>query len=126
MEEGGGGVNFKNFKYDIKILKEKKQIEDMFMSKMGKCKYSLEQFVNQILESLLKIVKQRCNFARQTALDIHEKTLRQLMLSLNDKEVKESLKKNEEKLILRFNTCLILMNNIEDVVNSATRTWTNI
>ena len=48
------------------------------------------------------------------------------MLSVRNKEVKESLKKNEEKLTLRFNTCLILMNNIEDVVMSANKTWMNI
>ena len=27
---------------------------------------------------------------------------------------------------MRFNTCLILLNNIEDVVNIATKTWKNI
>ena len=48
------------------------------------------------------------------------------MPSLCDKEVKESLKKNEEKLILRFNTCLILMNIIEDVVNYTTKKWKSI
>ena len=48
------------------------------------------------------------------------------MLSLSDKEVKESLKKNEEKLTLRFNTCLILLNNIEDVVTTTNKTWKNI
>ena len=48
------------------------------------------------------------------------------MLSLSNKEFKESLKPNEAKLTLRFNTCLILMNNIEDVVNSSTRTWKNM
>ena len=48
------------------------------------------------------------------------------MLSLNEKELKDSLKKNEEKLILRFNTCLILINNIEDVVSSENETWKNI
>ena len=48
------------------------------------------------------------------------------MLSLSDKEVKESIKKNEENLTLRFNTCIILMNNIEDVVTSANKTWKTI
>ena len=48
------------------------------------------------------------------------------MSSLSDKEVKESLKKNEAKLTLRFNTCLILMNNIEDIVTTITKTWKNI
>ena len=48
------------------------------------------------------------------------------MPSLNDKEVKESLKKNEEKITLRFNTCLILLNDIEHVVRNATNTWKNI
>ena len=36
------------------------------------------------------------------------------------------MKKHEEKLTLRFNTCLTLINNIEDVVNTATKTWKNI
>ena len=62
----------------------------------------------------------------KTTKDIYEKTLRQLMLSLTDREVKESIKKNEEKLTLRFNTCLILMNDIEHVVRNATNTWKNI
>ena len=48
------------------------------------------------------------------------------MPSRSDKEVKESLKKNEEKFTLRFNTCLILMSNIEDVVMSANKSWKNI
>ena len=44
----------------------------MVMSKMGKWKYSPDQFADQILESLLKIVKQRWDFARQIVLDIFE------------------------------------------------------
>ena len=40
MEEGAGVVNFKILKYDIRTAEEKKQIEDMVMSKMGKWKYS--------------------------------------------------------------------------------------
>ena len=56
MEEGAGVVNFKNFKYNLRTTEEKKQIEDMVMSKMGKWKYSLDQFTNQVLESLLKII----------------------------------------------------------------------
>ena len=48
------------------------------------------------------------------------------MPSLSDKEVKESLKKNEEKLTLRCHTCLILMKNIEDVVRNENNIWKNI
>ena len=48
------------------------------------------------------------------------------MPSLSEKEVKESLNKNEEKLTLRFNTCLILMKDIEHVVKNATNTWKNL
>ena len=48
------------------------------------------------------------------------------MLSLNDKEVKESLKKNEENLTLRFNTCLVLLNDIEHIVRNATNNWKKI
>ena len=48
------------------------------------------------------------------------------MPSLSDKEVKESLKKNEETITLRFNTYLILLNDIEHVIKNATNTWKNI
>ena len=50
----------------------------------------------------------------------------QLIPSLTNKEVKESLKNNEEKLTLRFNTCLVLMKDIEHVVKNATNTWKNV
>ena len=96
------------------------------MSNMGKWKYSPNWFAKKILESLLKIVKKRWEFTIQIVLDIFEQTLRKLMPSLIDKEFKDSMKKNEEKLTLRFNTCLILMNNIEDVVTITTKTWKNI
>lgn len=48
------------------------------------------------------------------------------MLSLSDKEVKDSMKKNEEKLSLKFNTCLVLIKDIESVVKTTTTTWKNI
>ena len=48
------------------------------------------------------------------------------MSSLSDREVKVSLKKNEQNFTLRFNKCLILMNSIEDVVTSANKNWKNI
>ena len=47
------------------------------------------------------------------------------MESLTDKEVKESLKKNKEKLTLRFNMCLVLMKDIEHVVKNTMNTWKN-
>ena len=56
----------------------------------------------------------------------YEETLRKPMLSLDDKDVKESLKKNEENLTLRFNTCHILLNDIEHVEKNATNPWKNI
>ena len=46
MEEGPGAMNFRILKYDIRTPEEKNQIEDMVMSKMGKWKYSPDQFVN--------------------------------------------------------------------------------
>ena len=48
------------------------------------------------------------------------------MLSLNDKEVKESLKVNEENLTLWFNTYLILIKDIKHVLRNAKNTWKSI
>lgn len=49
------------------------------------------------------------------------------MPSLNEKEVKkETLNSNEEKFTLKFNTCLVLMKDIEFVVKYITTTWKNI
>jgi hypothetical protein len=71
-------------------------------------------------------IKPRWEFAKKIAKDIYEKTLRQNMPSLIDREVKESIKKNEEKLALKFNTCLVLMKDIEHVVKNATNAWKNV
>lgn len=62
----------------------------------------------------------------KTTKDICKQTLRQLLLSLSEKEVKESLKQNEKKLTLKFNTYLILLKDIESVVQSTTITGNNI
>ena len=48
------------------------------------------------------------------------------MSSLSDKEGMESLKKNEEKLTHKFNTCITLLKDIEYVVKSNTSAWKNI
>ena len=62
----------------------------------------------------------------QTIKDIYWKILRQLLLSISYIKVKESLKKNEDKMTLKFNTCLILMKDIEYVVNNSINTWKNV
>lgn len=72
-------------------------MEDLIISKMGKWKYSLDQLGQQIPNVVMEKIKPRWENAMKISKDIYEKTLRQLMSSLNDKEVKESLKKNEEK-----------------------------
>lgn len=41
-------------------------------------------------------------------------------------KVKADLKKHEGKMLLRFHTCLILINDIEKVVREVTNTWKNI
>ena len=48
------------------------------------------------------------------------------MTNLDDKEVKESLKKNEEKITFRFNTCLTLLKDIVHIVKNAKNTWKNV
>ncbi len=62
----------------------------------------------------------RWEHAMQTVKDIYGQTLRQSLPNISDAEVKESLKKNEGKLTLKFNTYLILMKDIEYVVKNTT------
>lgn len=70
-------------------------------------------------------MKPRWEFATQIVKDIYVQTLRQFLPSMIDAEVKEFMKKNEDKMTLRFNNCLILIKDIEHVVKSATKTWKN-
>ena len=48
------------------------------------------------------------------------------MSSLNEKEVKESLKKNKKKFTLKSNICMILLKDIEYVMKKNTITWRHI
>ena len=71
-------------------------------------------------------IKPRWEFSMQTVKDIYGKTLRQLLPSIIDKEIMKYLKKNEEKLTLKFKTFLVLVKDIEHTVRNATNTWKNI
>ena len=50
----------------------------------------------------------------------------QLLPSITIAKVKESMKKNEDKMTLRFNTCLILLKDIEHVVKNTIGMWKNV
>ena len=96
------------------------------MVKLGKWKYSSDELTQKVLDVILKVLNSQMDNAFGVAKGISEKTLRQLIPSLSDKEVKESLKKNEQKLTPKFNTFLIFLKDIQSVVKSNTTTWKNI
>ena len=81
---------------------------------------------SQLPSVLLDKVGIRWENAKKTVEDIYAQTLRQLMQTLTNVEVNKALKENEGKMTLKFNTCLILIKNIESIVKSATTTWKNI
>ena len=74
----------------------------------------------------MQAIKPRWENDKKIAKDIYEQTLRKLMWSLSDKEVKGSIKKNEENLTLKFNTCLVMMKDIESMVKITITTLKNI
>ena len=117
---------FRFLKYESRNVDEKRKIEDAIMNKLGRWKYSLDELVQKIPNELMQAIKSRWENAKKIAKHIFEQTLRQLMSSLSDKELKESMKKNEENITLKFNTCMILVHDIEHVVETATTTWKNV
>ena len=118
--------NFRSLKYEIRTEAKQKEIEEAVIEKMGQWKYSLDDMASQIPDVLLDKVKIRWENARKTIKDIYAQTLRQLMPNLKNAKVNKALKENEGKMTLKFNTCLILIKNIESIVKSATTTWKNI
>ena len=65
-------TNLKSLRYETRNAYEKKKIEDMMMSKLGKWKYSSDQLSQQILKDLLHAIKLRWENARKTKKDIFE------------------------------------------------------
>ena len=96
------------------------QIEELVLSKMGKWKYSPDQTTSQISKELLERLQPRWESATKTAKDIYEQSLRNLLPSLTEPEVKEAMKNYEGNMMIRFHTCLILIKDIEHVVIDAT------
>ena len=68
----------------------------------------------------------RWEYATKTVKDIYEQSLRNLLPSLTEAEVKEALKIHEGNMMIKFHTCLILIKDIEHVVIDATNMWKNI
>ena len=126
MREGVGINNFKALKYETRTHTKQKEIEDLIMEKLGKWKFSPDQFASQVSAVLLDKIKVRWDNTIQTIKDIFSQTLKQLVPNLTDAEVKKELKDNENKMILKFNTCLVLMKNVEHVVKNATDVWKDV
>lgn len=93
---------------------------------MENWKYSPDQLKAQVPDEILKVVAPVWENVLNFSKDTREQTLRQLMPNLSDKEVRESLKKNEKKLTPKFDALLILSKDIESVVKSSTIAWKNI
>ncbi|GLJ07187.1 hypothetical protein SUGI_0060910 [Cryptomeria japonica] len=123
LEQGSGMSNFKALKYESRSDAEKMQIEELLLNKMGKWKYTPDDISSQIPNELLVRIRPRWTSAVQTVKDIYAQTLKQLLLNLAYKEVKEALKENEHQMTLRFHTFLVLSKQIEAIVNNATIVW---
>ena len=109
-------AGFKYFKYDSRRKEEMKQIEDLLAMKMKKWKYDPFGLKGHALENILKVVSHHMDNAKKIERDIREKTLRNLMPNLTNKEIKEAMSKHEDKNTPRFKAFQILSNKIEDVV----------
>ncbi|GLJ37737.1 hypothetical protein SUGI_0766750 [Cryptomeria japonica] len=120
LEQGSGMSNFKALKYESRSDAEKMQIEELLLNKMGKWKYTPDDISSQIPNELLVRIRPRWTSAVQTVKDIYAQSLKQLLLNLTYKEVKEALKENEHQMTLRFHTFLVLSKKIEAIVNNAT------
>ena len=75
MEEGEGMSCFRSVKYETTSEEDKKKIEDTFMEKFGKWKYSPYE-LSQISNEFFNADKPRWDSAMNTTKDICEKTLR--------------------------------------------------
>ena len=92
--------NFKSLKFETRTNAEKMQIEEMVLSKMGKWKYSPDQIAPHITSELLTRIQLRWDVVVKNVKYIYEQSLRQLLSSLTDVEVKGALKNNEDKMTI--------------------------
>lgn len=86
IEEGIGMACFKFLKYETRNDEEKIKIEDVFMTKLGKWKYSSDELAQQIPNELMMAVKTRWESAKKTAKDLFEQTLKKLMPNLTKRK----------------------------------------
>ena len=90
---------------------------------MGIWKYSPTHMQSQIPEDLYNKIKVRWDLTMQSVKDIFEQQLRLLVPNLTDEEVKKALLDHEDMIILKLNTCFILMKNIESIIRQTSDVW---
>ena len=126
LREGYRINNFKALKYETRTCVGQKEIKYLIMEKLGKWKLSPDQFASQVPVFLLDMIKVIWDNTIQMVKDIFSQTLKQLVPNLIDAEVKKALKDNENKMILKFNTCLVLMKNVEHIVKNSIDVWKDV
>ena len=63
---------FKSLRYETINVEERKKVEDMVISKLGKWKHSPDQLAQQIPNESMERIKPRLEHAKKTAKDIYE------------------------------------------------------
>ena len=96
------------------------------MEKMGIWKYSPTQMKPQIHADLYDKIKARWESTMQTIKDIFEQQFKQLVPNLTDEEVKKALLDHEDQMILKLNTCFILMKNTKSIIRQASDVWKDV
>lgn len=98
-------------------------IEDALIEKMSKWHYDPNHFKSIVSEDLFKVLNMKWNNTASLEKDIREQTLREVLSSASNKEVKELMKKYENRHTPRFRICQILGNNIESLVKAMKQLW---
>jgi hypothetical protein len=123
LSEGGGIAGFKYLRYDTRPKNEQKMIEEALIEKMSKWHYDPNHFKGTIPEDLIKILNIKWHNTVTMEKDIQEQTLKEVLLSASNKEIKEIMVKYESRHTLRFWICQLLGNDIEGVVKATKIVW---
>ena len=113
----------KNINFSKLTKEEHNKLEESVYAMMADYKHTPLELDSTMPKELYKIVEDRWNFCLQMEREIRESTLARLLPDLTKDEIKNVVKRHNNRFTPKHRAFNILQNKIEDVVKKSTRLW---
>ena len=115
--------NLKNLDFNKLTKDEKNKIEESIYAMMVEYKHTPLELDGSFPKELYKILEDKWHFCLQSEKEIRDSTLARMLPDLTKSQIKNVVKRHNNRFTPKYRAFSIFQNKIEEVVRKSTKLW---